>query len=193
VSLSELSAAAGLLTSAASTFLLARSFTRIGADDLWEIGAGGIWEGDYSIFGARWRLVQSACRQKADTLWGLVTLASGMVLQIAGVVLGQASTSIRVNPLVAMVVATAFGGFFLVVASACSRRGAVSLLQNKIRELVLSPSYSGLRRKVRSHEGQAGLQREVENLLGNLSNRKQIGRFTANLLDEIQNLESTEA
>jgi len=193
MSLSDLTATAGLLTCAASTFLLARSFIRIGAVDLWEIGAGAIWEGDYSIFGVRWKLVQSACRQRADTFWGLLALAFGMVLQFVGLVLGQSGCRIRVDLPVALVVAAAFGGVILVVASACSRRGAVSFLQSKIREWVLSPSYSGSRQKVRSREGREGFQREVENLLGNLANRKQIDRFTAKLLNEVQSLDSAAA
>jgi hypothetical protein len=162
-------------------------FMRIGSADLWAIGAGAILEDEFCIFGARWTLVQSACRQRADTIVGLALMALGMLLQLVAVCLGAFGPMPKLNAFAAVLIALAPAVVVLPLAARTSRWCAVRHMKRSILQLTLSKDYANWRRSVLAGgEGRQGLEEEVRNLLGGLAREDEIAAFVLELHSRIR-------
>lgn len=187
MNLSVLLEAAGLLIYAASTFLLGRSYIRIGNRELQEIGAGAVLTDLYVIFGFRKKVIQSVCRQRADALLGICILAIGMILQFVGLMLRQLSCQLHLNLFWGLFIVIAFLVCVFIVASTLSRLVTVKFLQSKIREAVLGSPPWRWQGEIQFSKGQERLRQEVNKLLANLASKKQINSFINKLEEQIRN------
>jgi hypothetical protein len=60
-------------------WFLARSFISIGLPILRELGAGALVENPLTLFGVRWKIVETAIKQKAEVVYGLSLLVLAAV------------------------------------------------------------------------------------------------------------------
>ncbi len=184
--LQQLLSACGLTLAALSTLFLSRTFVRVGSADLWEIGAGAIL-GDDEIFGVRWKLVQTACRQRADSMVGLGMLFLGMVAQFVALFTPASGSQASATLVLATTSAVAVCGY--VIGHFCAKAGARDFLKAKIREQVvweILPRHAPGQSPALTHDRKASYSRDIGNLLAGLSTPKEIDKFSSRLFAEIE-------
>lgn len=72
--INEILPSAALALNISCAWFLARSFLSIGLPILRELGAGALVENALTLFGVRWKIVETAIRQKAEVTYGLSLL-----------------------------------------------------------------------------------------------------------------------
>jgi len=182
----HLLSAGGLTLAAVSTLFLSRTFLRVGSADLWEIGAGAIL-GDFEVFGVRWRLVQTACRQRADSMVGLGMLLLGMVAQFSALFIPTSTT--QVSKTLVFVCAALVAVCGLAAGHLCARANARGFLEAKIKEQVMRDvllRHPPHQRPTLSDDRRLGYSRDISNLLSGLSTPERVVRFSSRLFAEIE-------
>jgi len=74
LSLNEILPAVTLGLNISCAWFLARSFLCIGLPVLRELGTGAYWQQPPTLFGVRWKIVETAIKQKAEVVYGLSLL-----------------------------------------------------------------------------------------------------------------------
>lgn len=167
-----------------STWFLARSFITIGTVDLWEMGAGNLCDSMNSVFGCRWNLVRTACKQRADSLVGLSVMGAGFMLQAVALLLAalgaECGLSAWTLPFAGVPPLLAWG-----IGRAAGRAGAARFLKCRIRDKVVGePRLTSDRDK---------FEHDVEQLLEGWLKPKQLQQFVSALVakSHSDNTEST--
>jgi hypothetical protein len=177
--------------SVGSAYLLSRSFLAASGASLSEIGTT-YWQGDFCIFGAKWGLVQSTCRQRADAARGLLLLVASVLLQVVALCISNLGLAFRLNAVVALVLAALVAGVAFVVACATSGHGALSYMRRCVLAQVMHPSFAGWRKRVLSPDGRDGLNEEVRNLFSGLARPAKIEALSGTFYDSVVELAQQE-
>jgi len=179
--------AVGLVLAALSTLFLSRTFLLVGSADLCETGAGAILSDGEEVFGFRRRLVQTACRQRADSMVGLCMLFLGMLTQL--VALFMPTSFAPVSRTTVLVCALVVAACAFTIGRLCARAGARSFLEAKIREQIMKevqPANLPHRDALLASHYKASYGNDIAQLLSGLSSPERIDRFTSRLFAEFE-------